>query len=237
MKTRLLLSLWAFLSIFSTSCLLKATTLYEDEDAQFRVQVVGDTQVKIEKALIEAQNGVVVLFTPTHSTPLMISEKGELPDGLIPLDRMKNYELTVKPRVQTTHDLPKAGVKLILVRHEAHRPHTSEPSITVDEAYYQSFIKAFPNQIKIYLIKEDLFKQFDNAGMPAAFYYFIPKDQKQPQFMAIFGKQINATLGNQLKDPGAYQNRPADLEIVNNLLSQLGMPSLIKVHGVTDMDR
>src|SRR5436189_4477649 len=93
----------------------------DKEDKQFRAKVVGKGQVEIEQSLIHAKNGVFVLFTPTHGTPLMISEEGEIPEGLIPQEKMDSYNNTVKPRVQTTHEMPKQGVKCIFIRHQAHR--------------------------------------------------------------------------------------------------------------------
>jgi hypothetical protein len=181
-----------------------------DEDAAFRARVVGKAQVDIERALIASNNGVFVLFTQTQGTPLMISEHGIVPDGLIPKERMASYDTSVKPRVETTHQMPKHDVNCIFIRSELKRPKTDDPKSYVDDQYYQAFLKQHPDKIIDKVISRELFEHYTQQHMPAAFYYYIPKGSATGHFVSIFAKQINSPQGNPASEPGNYADRTED---------------------------
>lgn len=194
----------------------------QTQDQQFRTTIVGQDQVGIEKALIEAKNGVFVLFTPSFGTPQMISPKGIIPEGLIPQARLASYEDSVKPRVETTAQMPDKNVKCIYIHHQKHRAHVNDPSQSVDEANYKARLKKHPNHIMVKFVSEGDYLAFRRQDIPAAFYYYLPQGSNVAQFAAIFGKQINAPVGNQLSDPGCYFNREQDLKVVNSMLKANG---------------
>lgn len=179
-------------------------------------------QIAIEKQLIQAKNGVFVLFTPSHGTPLMISENFEIPEGLIPAAKMASYATTLKPRVTTTQQMLQNGVKFILIRHQAHRPHAQNAAQQVDEIHYNALIKKYANSITDKIIPEAEFAQYANQNMPAAFYYYIA-DNAAPQYAAVFAQQIHA---KEKSDLAVYHNREDDIKIVNTVLSKLDLPTV-----------
>ncbi len=217
--------------------LLSKTDVPQDEDAIFRAKVVGKDQAGIENALIESKNGLFILFTPTIGTPQMISPEGDIPEGLIPKEKMASFETTVKPRVITTHKMPESNVSCVLIRSQEHRPKAEDSKAFVDEVHYQALLKKNPHRIIERVISEELFAQLANKNMPAAFYYYKPKGETQYQFSAIFGKQINAKVGNKLSDPGTYHNRVEDLNIVNKMLSEIGLRSVEEIIVLEDINQ
>lgn len=215
--------------------LLSANKSLKDQDAEFRASIVGKDQVGVENELIITKNGVFILFTPTHGTPQMISEDGKIPAGLIPAERLGSYDTSVKPRVQTTHQMPLSGINAIYIRHQLHRPHVDNPLQIVDETHYINLLEKHKQKIVEKVIEENLFKMIAKNDMPAAFYYYIPQGSDKPEFAAVFGKQINSLIGNKLTDPGVYYNREQDLANVNNMLSQLGLKSVKDLLQVQDL--
>ncbi len=216
--------------------ILSKTETPQDEDAKFRAKIVGKDQAGIETALIESKNGVFILFTPTIGTPQMISPEGDIPAGLIPKDRMASYEATIKPRVMTTHKMPECGVSSVLIRSQEHRPQAEDAKSFVDETHYNSLLKKHPQRIMEKVISEELFAQMASKNIPAAFYYYKPKSETEYQFAAIFGKQINAKVGNKLSDPGTYLNRADDLNVVNEMLKELGLRPVEELVSVQDVN-
>lgn len=192
-------------------------------------------QCEIEKDLIESKNGVFILFTLTHGTPLMISEDGIIPEGLIPESRIASYESSVKPRVETTHAMPAANVNCLYIRHKAHRPHADKPDETVNEAYYFDFLNKHPGKILDKVIPEDQFKDLEGQGMPAAFYYYIPVGCDKPQFWSVFADQINRNNRHSSSNSGTFLNREQDLKIVNLALETLGFPPVDQVLNTNDI--
>lgn len=207
----------------------------KEQDAEYRATIVGKDQTGIENALIEAKNGVFVLFTPTHGTPQMISATGEIPDGLIPKERLASYETSVKPRVATTHKMPEVGVNAVLIRCKQNRPHVDDPSLHVDDKHYKAFINQYPARFTEFVIDEALFNELNATDMPAAFYLYLPEGKDTTEFATVFAKQINSSVGNKLTDPGVQYNRPQDLVTVNNMLEKLGLKSAPALLAVKDM--
>lgn len=208
------------------------TRISHDEDKQFRLEVPGKQQIEIEETLINAKNGVFVLFTPTHGTPLMISEEGIIPEGLIPAEKMDSYDATVKPRVKTTHDMPKHSVKYVLIRHQAHRAQAGEPSKQVDETHYNDFLKQYPELMLEKIVPKELYEKYAQVNIPAAFYYWV--EDEKVHHAAIFGKQINQG-NNKLLDPGVSRETPEDLELVNQMLKEIGLPAVDKLQAMKDL--
>jgi len=196
----------------------------EKADIAFRAEDAYKEQVEIEKRLIAAQNGVFILFTPTHGTPQMISQKGEVPEGLIPKSKMQRFETSVKPRVKTTHQLPNANIRCVYIRYQAHRGHAEDESKIVDETYYKQLLDKYPRHILEKIISPDIYHFHVDKGVPAAFYYYIV-DEK-PHYAAVFGQQINAKVGTALSDFTIYHNREQDLKSMDAMLKDIGLQSV-----------
>ena len=207
----------------------------KEQDAAYRATTVGIDQVGVENALIAAKNGVFILFTPTHGTPQMISEAGEIPDGLIPVERMASYKTSVEPRVITTHKMPDVGVNSVLIRCKSHRPHVTDVNKIVDETYYTNFINKYPTKFAEHIMEETQFNAFNAEDMPAAFYFYVPDGKDTTEFAAVFAKQINSPVGNKLTDPGVQLNRAQDLVTVNKLLAAIGYKSIQALLLAKDM--
>ncbi len=224
------------LSISEVSCMLSGgLKSLKEQDAQFRASIVGKSQVEIETETIKAKNSVFILFTPTQGTPQMISEKGDIPEGLIPAARLASYETSVKPRVDTTHQMPSAGVNSVFIRYKKHRPQVDNQSQAVDETHYNELLTAHKTKIVEKVLDETLFKKISANDMPAAFYYYISEGKDSPEFAAIFGKQINSTMGNKLSGPGVYYNRKQDLKNVNTMLSKVGFKPVEELLNTRNM--
>lgn len=194
----------------------------------------NNEQVNIEHSLIEAKRGVFILFTRSHGTPQMISDQGVIPSGLIPQNKLGSYESTVKPRIYTTHTMPAVGVNCILIRSQLSRPHASDANRFVDETYYQSLVARHPKHILDMVISPKRYEEYLKMGMPAAFYYYVPSSGQGPRFVAIFARQIN-NAHNSGADRTAFYNRASDLHHVNQLLSQVGLPSVQNLYGMQDL--
>lgn len=205
------------------------------QDAKYRATVVGKSQVEVEQGLIKAENGVFVLFTPTQGTPQMISENGEIPKGLIPQSRMASYETSVKPRVDTTHQMPKAGINSVFIRHQENRPQIDSPEEAVDNTHYRNLIDKNIKRFNELVISKEQYDNLIATGVPAAFYFYIPQEGKEAEYASIFAKQINSHTGNKLTDPGVYYNRSQDLKAVNNMLKTLGFKPVQDLLKVKDM--
>lgn len=208
----------------------------KEQDAEYRAQIVGKNQVDIEKALIETGNGLFILFTPTQGTPQMISESHQVPAGLIPEARMESYDTSVRPRVDTTHQMPAVGINHLFIRHQTHRPHADNADRFVDETHYNALLQRHPERIIEKVIPANVFRTLAASyDLPAAFYYYISQGSETPEYAAIFGKQINSAQGNKLTDPGCYAMRRQDLDNVNQMLSALGYKSVESLYKLKDM--
>lgn len=205
------------------------------QDNDFRSQVVGIDQVSVEKKLIAAKNGVFVLFTPSFGTPQMISPSGNIPQGLIPSDRIANYEVSIKPRVETTYQMPLNNVHCIYIHYQHHRANSENPNQNVEETYYFQRLRENPKKIITKMISRDEYDKYHMQGIPAAFYYYIPEESITPQFFAIFGKQVNATEGYKATDPTVYYSRVQDLEVVNTMLLTIGFKSIDHILKSSDI--
>ena len=205
----------------------------KQEDKAFREKVVGQDQLGIEKALLEANNGVFILFTPTQGTPLMISEDEDksIPVGLIPKGT-QSYETTIKPRVLTTHEMPKKGIKSILIRYQD-RSYQDEngQNTKVDDQYYQKYLRE--NQDFVYedVIEQSVYDKYQ-SNVPAALYYW--KQDEKVYCRAIFGKQINQ--GNNKKDDKGYFEEAFDeLAHTNKMLFEIGLPNVEKIYEMKNL--